>query len=119
MRSRLLLLIGSLLLVGCGLAIGEGPAELDRVPPGPIGPVIARPGGGGPPIECRQLAQETCGGVGSIEDGVAGVDLESVDRVIVSCIGRCTPGGGEFRIDVLIDDSTREIGRGGYGTTTP
>jgi hypothetical protein len=108
-------MVVAILLTGCGVTVGEAPPALEPIAAGEVGPVFPRPGGNGPPIECRQLARDRCLRIGTIEDGTSGVDLVEVDRVIVSCIGRCTPDGGEFRIDVVIDSETRAVGRGGYG----
>ena len=115
-------LIGSifvaLVLTGCGIILGEAGPELEPVPAGPLGPVVAPPGGDGPPIECRGIVRERCVEVGVLRDGMGGgIDLEAVERVIVSCIGRCTPDAGEFRIDVLVGEHTSEIARGGYGAS--
>jgi hypothetical protein len=118
MRARPAALLSTLILAGCGLvSIGGGPQDLGPVPVGPLGPVIDAPVGG-PPIECRGILLDRCTEVGTLhEDGSMGVDVDEVERVIVSCIGRCTLVDGEFRIDVVIDNFTREIARGGYGSS--
>lgn len=103
-------------LASCGLTSPNMAASRQPVPAGPLGPVF--PGAGGdPPIECRGLARERCAALGAIEDGTAGIRLEDIRRVIVSCEGApCTANGGAFRIDVVLKSSeVREIGRGGYG----
>ena len=105
-----------LALASCGVASPNVAVSRQPVPPGPLGPVF--PGAGGdPPIECRGLARERCVAVGAIEDGTAGIRLEDIRRVIVSCEGApCTANGGAFRIDVVLKSTeVREIGRGGYG----
>lgn len=93
------------------------PRDLGAVPAEEQGPVLPRPDGDGPPIECRGVPRSTCERPGSIQDGDAGHDLASVERVIVSCIGVCTPTAGEFRVDVVVDGRTDEVARGGYGST--
>jgi hypothetical protein len=100
----------------CG---GLGPSGQGRpsVQPGLLGTIVIPTDGQGPPIECRGLAQDRCLHAGSIEDGVGGVDLADVARVIVSCEGApCTATGGAMRLDLLLRDGTTvEVARGGYG----
>jgi len=117
------------LVSGCGLTFQSrgGPIERAPVSGEELGPVFDAPNGG-PPIECRGLAEGHCLSPGSIEDPTGGVmdpaahwttssASADVRRVIVSCeIQRCDDAGGAFRIDVVLEDgSTQEIGRGGYG----
>lgn len=102
------------ILSGC-IGVGPPPADTGPVQVGPLSPPFPRPDGDGPPIECRALSRDRCGDIGSIADGEAGVALEDVEWVIVSCTGSCTSNAGEFRIDVVVEEETREIGRGGYG----
>ena len=113
---RLVGILVAALLTGC-VGIGLPPPDAEPVPVGPLNAPFPRPDGDGPPIECRGLARDRCEAPGSIADGVGGVALDEVERVIVSCIGSCSSNGGEFRIDVVIGDQTREVGRGAYGTT--
>jgi hypothetical protein len=116
MRPRLPSIALSVLLAGCGgVMFGGGPGDEGVVPVGPLGPVIEPPNGDGPPIECRGIARDRCGEVGTLQDGM-GVDLDEVKRVIVSCIGLCTSAQGEFRTDLVIGDATLEFGRGAYGS---
>ena len=43
-------------------------------------------------------------------------DVGTVDRVVVSCVGRCTDQGGELRMDVVrVNGSAELIANGGYG----
>lgn len=118
-------LIPALLLAalasGCGLVFDPqgGPVEHPPVSGEELGPTFAAPNGG-PPIECRGgLTRDHCLGPGTIEDGVAGVSLRDVQRVIVTCDSEfCDDAGGAFRIDVLLRSGvTQEIGAGGYGET--
>jgi hypothetical protein len=98
-------------LPGCALvSVGDQPIRAEQV-----GPVFVRPGGDGPPIECRGLDRDHCVGPGSIEDRIPGVDFDEIERVIVSCLGRCTSAGGEFPIDILVNGRAQDIGRGAYG----
>lgn len=106
-------LVIALALSGC-MGFASAPLSTGSVEAGPLGPVI-QPNGDGPPIECRGVPRDACEGPGSIEDGMGGIELATVDRVIVSCMGTCTLRGGEFRVDVLIGERTREIARGGWG----
>ena len=41
--------------------------------------------------------------------------FENADRVVVSCVGLCTPDGGELRMDVVRGNTPTLIGNGGYG----
>jgi hypothetical protein len=115
-RLRVGLAVFAVALAGCGMIFGGAAPDLEPVPVGPFGPVVAAPDGVGPPIECRRIARDRCLEVGVIHDGV-GVNVDEVDRVIVSCIGRCTSESGEFRIDFLQGNFTTEHARGGYGTS--
>ena len=85
------------------------PAALDPVEVGPLGRVIPQPGGQ-PPVECRGLSRERCEGPGTSIDG------DEIERVIVSCIGRCSSAHGEFRIDIVIDGRTELSGQGAWGS---
>ena len=121
MNRRLLpALLVTLLASGCGLVLdpGGGPDAQPPVSGEELGPIIPAPNGG-PPIECRGVARAHCEGPGIFEDGVGGLRVRDVQRVIVTCTSlTCGPGGGEFRIDVLLrDGTTQEIGAGGYGST--
>ena len=84
---------------------------------GMVGVIVVPTDGQGPPIECRGLTRERCLSAAPIEDGVGGVDVADIERVIVSCEGApCTAAGGAMRVDVLLGDGrTVEFGRGGYG----
>jgi hypothetical protein len=114
MRARLAPVLVALILGGCGMiTVGNG----DRVAPEQVGPVFARPEGDGPPIECRGLDREQCLIPGAIEDTVPGFGFDVIDRVIVSCVGRCSPDNGEYRIDIVVDGSTQSIGGGAYGSS--
>jgi hypothetical protein len=107
-------LVMAIVLVGCGIVdLGEG----DQVSAEQLGPVFARPGGDGPPIECRGLDQEQCLRPGTIDVTAPWVDVDLIDRVIVSCVGQCSPESGEFRIDLVQDGGTRNIGGGDYGVS--
>jgi hypothetical protein len=102
----------ALVLVGCGIVnLGEG----GEISADQLGPVFARPGEDGPPIECRGLDRDHCLSPGTINDTVPGFDFDEIHRVIVSCIGRCSSESGEFQIDIVVDGGTRSIGRGAYG----
>jgi hypothetical protein len=109
MRTRFAGIVAAVLLSGC-IGVDIPPPDLEAVPVGPLNAPFARPDGNGPPIECRGLPRDHCDGPGSIEFGVGGAALEDVDWVIVSCIGTCAPSGGEFRIDVVEGEFTREVG---------
>ena len=109
----------TLLTAGCGLtAPHRAPAERPRVPSEVLGPIFAGDNGG-PPVECRGLSRDRCEGPGQLEDGAVDIPLRDVVRVIVSCISEtCDESGGNFRIDVLLEDGiTQQIGEGGYGET--
>lgn len=93
----------------------ESPERLPPVDAAVIGAVFEQ--GDGPPIECRGVPAGHCLEPGRIQDGIGGVALREVDRVIVSCIGTCAADGGAFRIDVVVGDDTREVARGGWGET--
>ena len=101
-------------LSGCA---GPWPVERLPVPAGPIGQVIERAGGRGPDIECRGISRDRCLSAGQIDDGIGGVPLIDIKRIIVSCEGaRCTAAGGAMRMDVVLQDGTTvEVARGGYG----
>lgn len=110
----ILALVMALLLAGC---VGAGmPRDLGAVAVEEQGQILPRPDGNGPPIECRGLPRSRCEGPGSIQDGDAGHDLASVERVIVSCIGVCTSTAGAFRVDLVVDGRIDEVARGGYGS---
>ena len=102
-------------LSACG--IGQPPATLAPIPQGPLGPIFARPGGGGPPIECRALPETRCVEPGTIQPQPGGLQLAEIERVIVSCeSASCTEEAGAFRIDVLLANRTMQtLARGGYG----
>lgn len=120
MRRTLAAILLTALSTGCGLMLGpQRPhAERPRVSGEVLGPVFAS-ANGGPPVECRGLSRDHCEGPGQLEEGAAGMPLRDVVRVIVSCISdSCDEAGGNFRIDVLLEDgNTQQIGEGGYGTT--
>ena len=121
MNRRLLpALLVTLLASGCGLVLdpGGGPDAQPPVSGEELGPIFPAPNGG-PPIECRGVPRAQCESPGAFEDGVGGVRVRDVERVIVTCTSpNCDSGGGEFRIDVLLPDgTTQEIGAGGYGST--
>lgn len=94
---------------GIGTQSGTQPGPPPPIEPGPIGPVLARPGE--PPLECRRLPQDRCEGVGQVPATAGAI------RVVVSCEGApCTAVDGAFRIDVLMaDGSSQQVGRGVYG----
>ena len=58
-----------------------------------------------------------CLSAGQIDDGIGGVPLIDIKRIIVSCEGAtCTAAGGAMRMDVVLQDGTTvEVARGGYG----
>ena len=105
-------------LSACGTVFAERPPDRDPISAEVLGPVL--PGrNGNPPIECRDMPRDHCEGPGTIEDGIAGISRDEVQRVVVSCESdRCDADGGLFRIDVVVlDGSTQEVGAGGYGNT--
>jgi hypothetical protein len=114
--SFLTTLAAALVLSGCGL-VAEAPATLAPIPAGPLGPILARPGGGGPPIECRDLPETRCLEPGAIQPQPGGLQFGDIQRVIVSCENAaCTEEAGAFRIEVLLTNGTMQtLGRGGYG----
>ena len=103
----LLATIALLSLSACGFLGGTVVQDRPPVPAGPLGPVL--PGqGGSPPVECRGVPMQPCQDFGS------GAEAGAV-RVIVTCIGVCTPVNGEVRIDTLQPDgTTRSMGQGSY-----
>jgi hypothetical protein len=114
-RSIAVLLVAS--AIGGCIGVGIRPAPRPSVPVGPLGQILPDPGASGPPIECRGVANDRCLSAGSIEGMIAGIDVSFAERVIVSCEGApCTASGGAMRIDLLLlDGSTVEVARGGYG----
>lgn len=115
LRGIALLLVAG--AIGGCIGVGIRPSPRPTVPAGPLGEIVVDPAASGPPIECRGVANERCLSAGSIEGMIAGIDVSFAERVIVSCEGApCTPAGGAMRIDLLLlDGSTVEVARGGYG----
>src|SRR3712207_2416802 len=72
---------------------------------------------GGPPVECRGLAIDYCdAGFHVVRQARLPFDAAAVERVVVSCVGTCSPRGGEMRIDVVLDDGTSQLySNSGYG----
>jgi hypothetical protein len=64
-------------------------------------------------VECRGLEASRC--LEMAEGELPGVDVAESDRIVVSCVGQCTPRGGETRIDVIQGDQAILIANGGYG----
>jgi hypothetical protein len=112
----LVALIAASAVGGC-IGFELRPAVRSPVPSGPLGEVLADPAATGPPIECRGIARERCLSAGSVEGMIAGIEVSDAERVIVSCEGDpCTDAGGAMRIDLLLlDGTTVEVARGGYG----
>lgn len=114
---------GSAAILGLGIAlavsacVGARPAALPAIDPSVSGRTLVSAVADGPPIECRELADDRCLGAGSIEGAIAGVPVGRIERVVVSCaVGTCTAAGGAMRVDlVLRDGSVVEVARGGYG----
>ena len=105
----LLATIALLSLSACGFFGGTVVQDGPPVPAGPLGPVL--PGqDGGPPIECRGVPMQQCQSFGfGAEPGAV--------RVIVTCIGVCTPNNGEVQFDTLhADGTTRSMGQGSYSS---
>ena len=97
-------------LAACNLGTCNPSFEpLDPEQPG----VMIAPRADGIEVECRGVERERCR---QSANGVPGIDtLEGVERVVVSCVGRCTARGGELRMDVVIDDEATFVANGGYG----
>jgi hypothetical protein len=105
----------TLALAGC---IGFGGCR-PSFPPLAIeqtGPLLVDPGGG-PSVECRNLAATHCEvGFHVVDDPRPGFDVADIDRVVVSCVATCTARGGETRMDVVFRDGTSVVyANGGYG----
>ena len=109
-------LIAASAVGGC-IGFSLRPAPRSPVPAGPLGEIVADPVASGPPIECRGVARERCLNAGSVEGMIAGIEVSDAERVIVSCEGDpCTGEGGAMRVDLLLlDGTTVEVARGGYG----
>lgn len=106
------LLSGCIGFGGCRISfapLAAGEREIQRA-------TLENPGDG-PPVECRLTAAVHC------ETGFTILDPRgdrfadrTVERIVVSCVGRCTDLGGETRIDaVFVDGGTELVASGGYG----
>jgi hypothetical protein len=106
-RLRLVTLVATATLAGCGVFGGTVVEDQRPVPAGPLGPVLP-PQGGVPAVECRGVPMEMCRGFGDVGD-------PTVVRVIVTCTSVCTPAKGDVRIDVVFaSGAVASRGQGGY-----
>ena len=104
-----------LLLAGCG--VGTCNPSFEPLAVEQSGVMINLPADAdlpdGMPVECRGLEVERC------RRGAANLpevrDIEGVERIVVSCVGRCTLQGGELRMVVVVGEETQLLGNGGYG----
>ena len=96
-------------MAGCG--IGPCVPSFKPLDPEQSGEMIA-PRAGGVAVECRGVELQRCR---SGADGLPEVNAEEAERIIVSCVGRCTPQGGELRMDVVVHDEATLLANGGYG----
>jgi len=104
------------LMTGCGLGgcrVSFEPLAVEQ-----SGVVVLDPADG-PPVECRGLPVPRCDIGFTVLGGRADDDRfapADVDRVVVACVGTCTPQGGETRIEVILDGGESVLlANGGYG----
>lgn len=97
------------LLTACG--VGMCRPSFEPVAADQSGVMIA-PRADGIAVECRGVELERCR---SGADGLQEVDADDAERIIVSCVGRCTAQGGELRMDAVVEDKATLIANGGYG----
>ena len=107
------IVIGLTLVAGCG--VGVCSPSFEPIPAEQSGNVVGVTDDG-LPVECRGLAADRCRSGAGGDVIPPDIDRDSVDRMVVSCVGRCTARGGEMRMDLVLDDGeTRLVGNGGYG----
>jgi hypothetical protein len=101
------------LLVGCGF--GTCAPSFEPLAVEQSAPLLAAVDGG-LAIECRGLDPERCRGAGAGLPLPGDIEEDEVDRLVVSCVGRCDARGGETRMDVVLaNGDARLIANGGYG----
>ncbi len=113
--DRLSAFLVASLLAACG--VGTCDPSFEPVSPEQAGFMIV-PRADGVAVECRDVEAERCKSMADSAPNRTDAFGE-VERVVVSCVGGCTPRGGELRMDIVTENRTLLVANGGYGEFEP